>query len=677
MKRLIVSFLFIINLGFSQTNYSLSFDGADDYVDCGNDTSLYVTEDFTIELWFKQTEWSSDPSNYNYLFSKRDGASTDAGIVLGTSSDTQDLWFWITRSEENDWGYVSGNFTANHTIQLNQWYHVVVVFSGSEIESYETNENITIYLNGLVQNIEIASNFTGSIPDHSNAPLTIGNRSDLNRPFLGSIDEVRVWDTVRSETEIRENILNDLSGAEYGLVGYWNFNEGTGATAEDVSPNTNDGVITGAVFSTDLHPNLLALFSSDRYIQLPPFDVQFTDYSLSQDSIVSWNWDFGDGTASLEQNPIHSYTYDSTYTVSLTVTDIHDSTDTFVKENLIMVNSLATITSPISGDSLNAYNNYYYNIQWTSKINTNLGWRLDLYKGDTILLSSYYYQPMGQEYHEIHPNYSYQFQVEDNTCGSCLTDSDYKFRLNGFIDDWNPDGNYVLNDSGWVESDYFTILNPMPTPAEVIYPTLQDTFSTHVDNDVPISFTWYPSEDIDSDDVIYTLTIELEFFGNTYTDEHENISDTTYDVSSHSLDVLLGGLNLDESTLLWYVKSSDGEYNVMSDSGQFVLTRSVLGLNNQFSIPTEFSLHQNYPNPFNPVTTLRYDLPENGMVNITIYNMLGKQVKTLINQTQDAGYRSVIWDATNDYGKPVSAGIYLYQIQAGEYMQTKKMVLLK
>ena len=94
-------------------------------------------------------------------------------------------------------------------------------------------------------------------------------------------------------------------------------------------------------------------------------------------------------------------------------------------------------------------------------------------------------------------------------------------------------------------------------------------------------------------------------------------------------------------------------------------------------IPTTFLVHQNYPNPFNPITTLRYDLPENSHVTITIYDMIGRQVKTLINQTQDAGYRSVIWGATNDYGKPVSAGIYLYQIQAGEYISTKKMVLLK
>ena len=95
------------------------------------------------------------------------------------------------------------------------------------------------------------------------------------------------------------------------------------------------------------------------------------------------------------------------------------------------------------------------------------------------------------------------------------------------------------------------------------------------------------------------------------------------------------------------------------------------------TLPIIYNLYNAYPNPFNPVTTLRYDLPENTHVSITIYNMLGSEVKPLINQAQDAGYKSVIWDATNDYGKLVSAGVYLYQIQASEYMQTKKMVLLK
>jgi len=191
-----------------------------------------------------------------------------------------------------------------------------------------------------------------------------------------------------------------------------------------------------------------------------------------------------------------------------------------------------------------------------------------------------------------------------------------------------------------------------------------------------ISYKWYPSLDVDSD-VEYKLIIELEFFSNYYTEEYDNITDTTFSVSSNSLDPLLSGLNLEEVELYWFVASTDEEYTVVSDTGEFVLSRAALGAVDGYAIPEQFSLHQNYPNPFNPVTTLRYDLPENSLVNIIIYDMLGREVKTLINQTQDAGYRSVIWNATNDYGKPVSAGIYLYQIQAGEYISTKKMVLLK
>ena len=70
-------------------------------------------------------------------------------------------------------------------------------------------------------------------------------------------------------------------------------------------------------------------------------------------------------------------------------------------------------------------------------------------------------------------------------------------------------------------------------------------------------------------------------------------------------------------------------------------------------------------------------MPENSHVNIIMYDLLGRQVKSLIKQTQEDGFKSVIWDATNDYSKQVSAGVYLYQIQAGEFVQTKKMVLLK
>ena len=94
-------------------------------------------------------------------------------------------------------------------------------------------------------------------------------------------------------------------------------------------------------------------------------------------------------------------------------------------------------------------------------------------------------------------------------------------------------------------------------------------------------------------------------------------------------------------------------------------------------LPSEYALYQNYPNPFNPITKIRYDLPLTEYVSIGIYDLMGRKIKSLINTNQNAGYRSINWDATNDLGQPVSAGMYIYTIQAGEFRQTRKMVLLK
>ena len=92
-----------------------------------------------------------------------------------------------------------------------------------------------------------------------------------------------------------------------------------------------------------------------------------------------------------------------------------------------------------------------------------------------------------------------------------------------------------------------------------------------------------------------------------------------------------------------------------------------------------FSLNNiyNYPNPFNPITTLRYDLPEDAFVRITVYDMLGKVVSNLLSTNQSSGNKSLQWNATNNQGQPVSTGLYLYTIEVGDFRQTKKMVLLK
>ena len=95
------------------------------------------------------------------------------------------------------------------------------------------------------------------------------------------------------------------------------------------------------------------------------------------------------------------------------------------------------------------------------------------------------------------------------------------------------------------------------------------------------------------------------------------------------------------------------------------------------AIPDQFALHQNYPNPFNPITTINYDIPENGNVSLIIYDILGRQVIQIINEFQEASYKSIQWNGRNKSGQLVGTGMYFYAIEAGKYSAIRKMVLLK
>jgi hypothetical protein len=95
------------------------------------------------------------------------------------------------------------------------------------------------------------------------------------------------------------------------------------------------------------------------------------------------------------------------------------------------------------------------------------------------------------------------------------------------------------------------------------------------------------------------------------------------------------------------------------------------------SLPRAYGLSQNYPNPFNPVTTIQYSLPQRSHVVIDVFDILGRQVRRLVNETRSAGAYEVRWDGTDQGGVPVSTGVYLYRIQAGDFVQSRKMLLLK
>ena len=104
----------------------------------------------------------------------------------------------------------------------------------------------------------------------------------------------------------------------------------------------------------------------------------------------------------------------------------------------------------------------------------------------------------------------------------------------------------------------------------------------------------------------------------------------------------------------------------------------VLGINDHTNdIPIQYSLSQNYPNPFNPITTINFTIAKESFVNITIFDISGNKIKGLINSNYRPGKGSIQWNATNEQGESVSAGVYFYRIQAGDFVDTKKMILLK
>jgi hypothetical protein len=150
-----------------------------------------------------------------------------------------------------------------------------------------------------------------------------------------------------------------------------------------------------------------------------------------------------------------------------------------------------------------------------------------------------------------------------------------------------------------------------------------------------------------------------------------------------------GRLNFPEYTLALFY---EGEWRTLpteydSQNGEYSTHTSNLGLIGLIeksvagepihSIPATFTLRQNYPNPFNPTTTIEFDLPKQTRVTMKIYDMLGREIRTLIDDIRPEGFHQVVWDARNDLGTAVASGIYVYRISADEFTESKRMVLIR
>jgi hypothetical protein len=204
----------------------------------------------------------------------------------------------------------------------------------------------------------------------------------------------------------------------------------------------------------------------------------------------------------------------------------------------------------------------------------------------------------------------------------------------------------------WSAYRNFTTTYGLPNQPTLIYPPPERLIRHDT-----VSFTW----NITPYNVVkYWFEIDTnQNFPNAVRDS--NLTDTTKIMSGFV-----------SAQLYWWRVRAKNEFGwgMYSDKRRFFVL--LLDINEVNNLPKQFSLEQNYPNPFNPITTLKYQLPHTVFVTVKVYDILGGEVSTLVNESQSAGYKSVQFDA-----RTLSSGLYFYKLTAGTFSETKKMVILK
>jgi len=235
MKKLLLSLSVITSLTvIGQTNTSsISFDGVDDAVVIGEHVIHEIDDNISILGAFK---FNSLTNNDNIIVSR------EGNYEIGLNGSTMQLK-WAISNTSPGWTWTSDgmNLTAD------TWYWFGFTYANGEVK---------IYING---NLQATVPATGTIGDSDNGAyneLWVGDRHGdvtLNHALNGSVDELHIWNVVLTEQEIQDYMNCPPTGNESGLVGYWNFEEGTGTIAGDLTSNGNDGTLIGGVtWSTDV-----------------------------------------------------------------------------------------------------------------------------------------------------------------------------------------------------------------------------------------------------------------------------------------------------------------------------------------------------------------------------------------------------------------------------------------
>lgn len=254
----------------------------------------------------------------------------------------------------------------------------------------------------------------------------------------------------------------------------------------------------------------------------------------------------------------------------------------------------------------------------------------------------------------------------DTGAVTCRVDSNY-LEIAGALN-WNGVAVIMVAAHDDISSDtacfrlVVEAVNDAPEAVTLLEPAAESTFL----DTATIHFSWSTGTDVDGDSLSYAL----KFLAGD--------RDTIIFVPSTNFEVDLAEYEiLETGSFGWTVAVSDGQELVWAAETRPATIQHYVGLGETAALPQTCSLEQNYPNPFNPTTTIRYGLPEAAHVTLTLYDIQGRRIQTLVNDARSAGWHSLQWDGRDANGEGLGTGTYFLRIQSGSFAEIIKLMLIK
>ena len=647
-----------------EENHSLSFDGQDDYVNIASNPAFTLGNHFTIETWINP--------NSNGLQSVIQGWYGFGYQIYLDNSGTVSL---VLR-EPNGNGV---GLSSSTQLSDDNWYHIAAVLN---------EQSVQLYIDG---NLDNEGTFNNVVTGNGLDDLSFGYSPWASEYLSSLLDEVRMWDHALSQEQIQHNMNTQLSGMEEGLVAYWNFNEGEGTALTDLSGNGNHGIIYGAEWSDDgapVMPSSIAAVEVGTAQAAPNSEVLvpvFVDLMYESVSSVEINFSgFHDQMEFVGLETEGTMTGDAEWSSAVNSEEDLLLTLTYGANEIVGVGTLFhlkfQVLDNVTGEFIPVVIEYVQMDELDDHIDVMNG-GVELYDLD---------------WGDVSQNGEIS-GFDASLILKHLVGMEELDELQLTVADVTQDNTISALDASAIAQYVVNMIDELPV-ANMDAMTGRGNFYFEELSLVPGELLEVPIQLVNGDNLL-SFEMEVDYDQETFTLEELVWSDLiehfTVEENLESGSVKIAGMGATPDgqegvfgTIRFYVNPDFSDPNTQVNIGyrineqsavddvNLVIQNDVLGLENEM-IPNEFTIGQNYPNPFNPTTRIEYGLPKESMVDITIYDMMGRVVSKLVKSRLGAGYHYVTWDATNNAGDPVSAGMYFYTVQAGEYRVTNKMLLLK